>query len=99
MTFQHSSFRTRFYERTPGICAAVVDIELEAVAAVEDAGEFALDLAGDLEKRWRVESVCVRIERVRKMVLVDGVSQLCGQVEQGAGVLAGHGGLHWNAVS
>jgi hypothetical protein len=36
---------------------------------------------------------------VRKMVLVDGVSQLCGQVEQGAGVLAGHGGLHWNAVS
>jgi hypothetical protein len=47
LTFQHSSFGARFHERTPGIGAAVVDVELEALATVEDAGEFALDLAGD----------------------------------------------------
>ena len=93
MTFQHSAFRRSRHERTPGICAAVVDIELEALATVEDAGKFALNLTGDLEERWQAESVCVYIEGVREVMLVDGVAQLCGQVEQGAGVLAGHGGL------
>ena len=74
MTFQHGSFRTRFYERAPGVCAAVVDVELEADAAVEDVDEFALDLAGDLEERWRAEVVCVYIQGVSEMVLVDGNS-------------------------
>jgi hypothetical protein len=98
LTLQHSSFRQRFYERTPGIRDTVVYVELQAVAAVEDAGKFALDLAGDMEERWWAEIVCVCSEGVREMMLVDGVSQLCGQVQESAGVLAGHI-VDWNAVS
>ena len=93
MTFQHRSFGARFHERTPGVCAAIVDVEFEAVAALEHGGKFASDLAGYLEERGRMESVCICSEGMRKMVLVDGVSQLCGQIQQSAGVLAGHAGL------
>lgn len=32
-------------------------------------------------------------------MLVDGVSQLCGQVQEGAGVLAGHIGLECSKLS
>lgn len=78
LAFQHSPFGLRFYKRTPGICAAVVHVELEAFTTVEDASELALDLAGDLEERWRAERICVGCERVWKMVLIDLVAQLGG---------------------
>jgi hypothetical protein len=58
LVLQHSSFGSRFCKRTPGVCAAVVRVEFEAFATVEDAGELVLDLAGDLEESWRAESVC-----------------------------------------
>ena len=91
LAFQNSPFCSRFCKRTPGISAAVVDVELEALATVEDAGEFALDLARDLKESWRAEGVCVCSEGVREVMFVDGVSQLRRQVQQGAGVLAGGG--------
>jgi hypothetical protein len=90
LAFEHSSFRSRFCKRTPGVGAAVVYVELEAPATVKDAGELVLDLARDLEERCWAKSVCVGSERVREMMLVDGVSQLRGQVQQSTGILAGH---------
>lgn len=52
LALQHSPFGLRSCKRTPRVCAAVVDVELEALAAVKDAGKLTLDLAGDLEERW-----------------------------------------------
>jgi hypothetical protein len=58
LVLEHSSFGSRVYKRTPGVCATVVRVEFEAFATVEDAGELVLDLAGDLEERGWAKSVC-----------------------------------------
>jgi hypothetical protein len=80
--FQHSPFSSRFCKRTPGVCATVVDVELEAFAAVEDAGELAFDLAGDLEECGRVEGICVSRESVGEDMLIDSVAKFCWETKQ-----------------
>jgi hypothetical protein len=90
LVLQHSSFGWRSCKRTPGVCAAVVRVELEAFAAVEDAGELALDLAADLEESWRAESVCEGCEGVREVQLVNVNTKFRRQAQQSGAVLAGH---------
>ena len=74
LAFQHSPFGARFCKRTPGVCAAVVYVDFEALAAVEDAGKLSLDLAGDLEERGRVEIVCVRKKGILEVMFVDPIA-------------------------
>jgi hypothetical protein len=82
LVLQHSSFGWRSCKRIPGVCAAVVRVELEAFAAVEDAGELALDLAADLEESWRAESVCEGCEGVWEVQLVNVNTKFRRQAQQ-----------------
>lgn len=72
---QHSSFGTSLCKRTPCVRVAVVCIELEAFAAIEDVGEFGPQLARGLEERRWFSGICEDGEGVREMAFVYPYSQ------------------------
>lgn len=81
LVLQHSPLGWRFSKRTPGVGAAIVDVELEALATVENASKLTADLAGDLEETWWARFVCVGSEGVWEMMFIDDVAQFRGEAQ------------------
>jgi hypothetical protein len=69
-TLQHSSFGSSPCKRTPCVRVAVVCIELQALATIEDIGELGPQLMGRLEERRRYSGICEDGKGVREMAFV-----------------------------